>query len=217
MRDQAIELMKAGRYEEAFERFDKLLSRSRTDWSLFYMAGQCARFSNDLPKAAYLLQRSAALNPNEPQVYLALGIALQLTNQLSESVEAFRRAIELDGDLVSAYNSLAITQKRIGQLDLARHNLEEALKALGRCIAKDLRNERVTPIAPHPTTAGDHWTQVAIDAAMFLYARSSNISKMAWPTGQQAVEEARTRRHGGLFWEDKIDSQAGCHQADKDE
>lgn len=204
-RDEAIRLMESGNYAGAVSLFERLLGQSSRDWSLYYMAGQCARFAGDTKKAVYFHQRAASINPNEPQVYLALGIGLQLAGNLGEAVEAFRSALELDGDMVLAYNSLGITQKKMGELELARHNLEEGIKALGRSIARGLKNARSIQLAPLPATQGTQWAQVALAAAMYLCASESGISRLAWPDGKAAVREVRGGQSGGLFWVDNSD------------
>ena len=203
MRQQAIELMRLGQFQKALGCFENLLVSDSTDWSVYYMAGQCARFSKEMPKAKSFLQKAISLNNSEPSVYLAYGIALQLSDDLQMSVEAFRSALELDSNLVLAYNSLGLSQKKLGKLDLAKHSLEEGLRALSRNIAVGLVNQRSSPVVAHPSSEAPYWTKVAIGAAMFLSAREPSISKLAWPSGEMAAEEARTRKHGGLFWTDQ--------------
>ena len=44
-----------------------------------------------------------------------------------------------------------------------------------------------------------------MNGAIFLCARDAGISRLAWPTGEQASQEARTKAHGGLFWSDSFD------------
>lgn len=206
MRDRAIDLMKSGNYQAALASFKALLAKDTRDWTLLYMAGQCARFTNDAPLAVSYLKRAAQLNQTEPQLFLALGIAHQLSSQLPESEDALRKALELDADMESAYNSLGITQKKMGELDLALHNLEEGLKALARRIARTMRNQRESRTFPHPSVLGTRWTQVATNGAMYLCAREADISRLAWPTGEQAIQEARTKANAGLFWKDSVDA-----------
>ena len=38
--------------------------------------------------------------------------------------------------------------------------------------------------------------------ALYLASSAEGIGRIAWPTGDQAVEEERTERHGGLYWTD---------------
>src|SRR5437016_1656407 len=110
-RDAAIELMRQQEFRAALGDFDRLLREAPRDWSLWYMAGQCARFLNDIKAALSYLSRAAELTDSEPQVFLALGIAQQLQGDLFDSQESLRKAVELDSEMEAAYNSLAITQK----------------------------------------------------------------------------------------------------------
>ena len=206
-RDAAIALMRTGNYQEALEGFNALIAEEPRDWSLFYMAGQCARFSNDTQSATAYLLRAAELEHSEPQVFLALGIAQQLQGQLFESQESFRKALELDSDMDSAYNSLAITQKKMGKLDLALHNQEEGLKALSRSIAKRMRNIEEKKIFPHPNVQGARWLEYAMNAATYLCAIEPDISKLAWPTGDQALAEIESQSHRGFYWRDTTDTE----------
>ncbi len=206
-RDAAITLMKTGRYQAALESFNTLIAEEPRDWSLFYMAGQCARFSNDIQSATAYLLRATELDHSHPQVFLALGIAQQLQGQLFESQEAFRKALELDSDMDSAYNSLAITQKKLGKLDLALHNQEEGLKALSRSIARRMWNIEEKKIFPHPNVRGTRWARYAVNAATYLCAIEPDISKLAWPTGDQAMAETQSQAHRGLYWRDTIDTE----------
>ena len=205
-RDRAIDLMKSGNYRAALASLNALLEKDASDWSLLYMAGQCARFTNDVPLAVRCLKRAAQLNQTEPQLFLALGIAHQLSGQFRESEDALRKALELDADMESAYNSLGITQKKMGELDLATHNLEEGLRALSRRIARTMSNQRESSILPHPGVLGTRWTQLAINGGTYICARQTDISRFAWPTGEQAIQEARTKAHAGLFWIDSVDA-----------
>ncbi len=103
-RDAAITLMRSGNYQSALESFKTLIADEPRDWTLFYMAGQCARFTNDIQSATAYLLRATELDDSQPQVFLALGIAQQIQGQLWESQEAFRKALELDSDYDLAYN-----------------------------------------------------------------------------------------------------------------
>jgi tetratricopeptide (TPR) repeat protein len=208
-KDQAIDLMQSGNYQAALVYFNVLLAKESSDWTLFYMAGQCARFSNDIPMALRHLKRAAQLEKNDSSLLFALGVAHQLSGQLHESEDALRNALELDADMDSAYNSLGITQMKMGHLDLATHNLEEGLKALSRRIARTMRNQRETTILPHPNVLGTRWTQVAINGAAYLCAKEPDISRLAWLTGEQAIHENRTKTHAGLFWKESVDANGG--------
>ena len=113
--DEAIELMRAARYAEALPLFQELIENEPVNWNVWYMAGQCCRFLNDIDGAVSHLSRAAQMGPDQPPIFLALGIAHQLNSQLGDAVEAFRRAIELDADKSSWMRimSLRITALRL--------------------------------------------------------------------------------------------------------
>ncbi len=73
-REIAIELMRQQRFSDALPIFLDLIEANPSDWSLYYMAGQCYRFSNRLSESVSFLNKAASLNPQEPQVFLSLGI-----------------------------------------------------------------------------------------------------------------------------------------------
>jgi len=200
--DQAIERMQQQRFEEALPLLRRALAEDPTQWNVWYMAGQCCRFTNDIDGAVEHLKRAAQLNKDSAPLYQALGVAHQLRSELAESIEALRQAITLDPDCIPAYNSLALTQKKAGELDKAVNNYETGAKALARLLAKGMHNSRSSRILKHRDTAGTMWVGHAMFGALYLASSAEGIGRVAWPTGEQAIEEERTERHGGLYWTD---------------
>lgn len=133
---------------------------------------------------------------------MALGIAFQLRARWAKAVEAFRQAINIDPDYELAYNSLALTQKKAGELEKALHNYDAGAKALARRLVKAMQNDGYSPILKHRNTAGSLWIEYATYAGLYLASSAADISSIALPTGEQAVEEERTERHAGLYWVD---------------
>ena len=200
--DPAIELMKGQRFGEALHLLRRAIDQDPSQWNAWYMAGQCCRFLNDFDGAIAHLSRAAELKTDERSIFLALGIAFQLHAQWDDAIEAFRRAIEIDSDYAPAYNSLALTQRKRGELDKALHNYDAGAKALARRIVKAMRNSRTTPILKHRDTVGTLWVEYASYAALYLASSAEGINSIAWPTGEHALEEERTERHAGLYWID---------------
>jgi tetratricopeptide (TPR) repeat protein len=206
LNQQAIALMKAQRFADALTLLRTQIERN-PHWSSLYMAGQCCRYLGDLDNAVIYLRRAISLEAAEPAVFLALGIALQLTNRLIDAIEAFRRAIEINPDYELAYNSLALTQKKQGELDLALHSYEAGAHALSRRIVKNFRNVRSNKIFKHKNCEYHLWMEHAMYAGMYLCSLDDRIQGMAWPTGKQAEEEEATEKHEGLYWVDRPDSE----------
>lgn len=200
--DPAIALMKDQHFGEALQLFRRVIDQDPSQWYVWYMAGQCCRFLNDIDGSIEHLSRAAELKRDEPSIFLALGIAFQLSTQWDNAIEAFRRAIEIDSDYELAYNSLALTQKKRGQLDKALYTYDAGAKALVRRIVKAMRNNRTSSILKHRETVGTLWHEYVIYAALYLASSAEGINSMAWPTGEQALEEERTEKHSGLYWID---------------
>jgi tetratricopeptide (TPR) repeat protein len=209
-RENAMMLMKEQRFPEALSKIKDLLSHHPSDWNLLYLAGQCCRFMNDFSNSIRYLREAAGLNINDPGIMLALGIALQMDQKLHEAIEEFKKAIEIDPDYEIAYNSLAMTQKKMGKLNEAIHNYDAGAKALARRIVKEMSNYKENRIFKHRNTPQQLWIQYAIFGAAYLCTLPGGIDGISWPTGEQAVEEERTERHDGLYWFDFKDDKMKC-------
>jgi tetratricopeptide (TPR) repeat protein len=172
------------------------------NWNAWYLAGQCYRFLNNSESAIEHLSRAAAITSDHPQVLLALGIAFQLSERWEDAIQAFRLAIEMDADYAEAYNSLAFTQKKCGDFDSALHNYDAGAKALTRRMVKGMKNGRASLIIKHRDTVGTLWIDYVFRAGLYLACTVDGISKLAFPTGEMAIDEERTERHAGLYWID---------------
>ena len=208
-RDSAIELMDRRRFVDALAIFEGLIREEATDWSLYYMAGQCARFTGQLPLAADYLARSVELNKTEPATFQALGIAMQLLQRYPEAVEAFGTALELDPDNALAINSLALTQKKMGELEKALHNYTAGVYAVVRKLIKTMKNTRSHRIYEQPETEAELWMEYAAWGAIHICSLDPNIIRMTLPTSESAMTEARTREHAGLYWCDLPEGESG--------
>ena len=206
MRDRAIKLIQEGRYNEALPLFRQVFESDTSDWNAIYLAGQCYRWLNNFDGAIDCLREAARINPNESPVWLALGITYQLNEDWDRSIEALKKAIQIDSDYVLAFNSLAMTQKRMGELEKAIHNYEAGAIALARQIVKNTPNSAENPIFQHGNSTNDLWLEYAMQGGIYLAAAAGNIERMAWPTGEMAEEEMRTQKHKGLLWVDQNDS-----------
>jgi len=207
--DEPLRLMQFQRYQEALETLQEAISIESPHWHALYLAGQCQRFLHNYDSAVTLLSRAAAVAPAVAPVLLALGIAFQLGGRLDEAKQILGRAIEVDPDYALAFNSLAMTQKLTGEFEKAAHNYDAGCKAVVRAIVKTMRNNRGSRILKHRETRGSLWIDHALYGAMYLVSTGDGLSGMAMPTGEEAVEEERTERHGGLYWEDRADGNGG--------
>ena len=118
-REIAISLMQQRKFDKALPVFLHLLEINQNDSDLYYMAGQCFRFINNIPEAIQFLSKAVSINDNEPQYFLALGIAYQLNENYEKAIELLKNAIRLDDKLFTAYNSIGLTYRKLGEFNEA--------------------------------------------------------------------------------------------------
>ena len=199
--------MRTGQFNEALNILAREAKKEPKNWNIWFVAGQCLRFMGRFDDAIKNYEKAIDLNKYEKSIYLALGIAHQHTRNWSQAIDAFRNALELDGDYALAFNSLALTQKKMGELEKASHNYHAGVLALYRCIVKGMKNSRESPIYKHMDTQGTLWMEYAMEICIYLCSLDPSVSSMAFPTAEIAIEEEMRETHGGLYWVDCQDKQ----------
>ena len=194
-------LLQAGDYRVARVKLLNVTRKHPENWNAWYLLGQCHRVLGNLLEAVDCLERSAKLKPNEPHVFLALGIANQLLERWDDAVESFRLALEIDPDFYLAINSLAMTQGLRGELDKAAHNYDFALKTLVRGLVMGLENSPTNERWPFPQFYCGLWFEHATDASLFR-AVKEGAGRYTWMTGDSAAVEEREQAYEGLYWQD---------------
>ena len=205
VRQAMLRFFQDHQFERALPLALELTRSDESNYYPWYVAGQCYWFQNDFDRAVFCLKEAGTRKPDEAAVFLALGIALQLGNDLDNSVHTLKHAIELDDDYVLAYNSLGLTLKKMKQFDIALDAYDAGAKALTRSIVKTFTNSPSSPIVEYRETRGRLWAERVMYAALYLVAQDDSVETLAWPTGEQAAEEKRHRRHAGLYWQDTKD------------
>ena len=203
MFEEAVQLINEGAYSEALSILVKIVNAEPDDWNSAYLAGQCCRFMGDFDGAISYLQIAKDINPNDSPTWMALGIAFQKSERWDEAIRAYKSALEIDPNFALAYNSLAITQQKMGQLENAVHNYDAGLKALAREIISTFENTRSNTVIPFEPTDTELWIDYAMYAALYASATNEDLDSIAWPNGEMAEKEERTREHEGLFWDDR--------------
>lgn len=209
---QAFDQFKVAKFDAALDLLELAIRNDSTDWNTWYFAGQCYRFLGDIDTAIRYLLRARALKDDEATVHLALGIAYQLQSQWDEAIKALRKAVHIDADHELAYNSLALTYKKIGRFSEALFFYDAGAKALARRLAKAMVNRRDNPIAGFRQVSGSLWLEYALGAGLYVAAEIEEIKSISLPTGEEAEEEARTGEHGGLYWIDSIAADGSAHR-----
>jgi tetratricopeptide (TPR) repeat protein len=135
---------------------------------------------------------------------LALGITRQRSGAYAAAIDAFREAMEIDGEFIPAINSLAMTQNLMGNFAVADHNYALALDTLSKRIVKDWRNSADNARLPHGESRNHLWVHYACGAALWL-AVEADMDSISLPTGEMATRDAQTGYLKGWYWEDCAD------------
>jgi tetratricopeptide (TPR) repeat protein len=202
-------LIKDGRYQDALDLIGQQLEAEPGSWYLNYLAGQCERFcGNDEKALRYLAEADQRRGVDDPPLLLALAIAFQRLNRHAEAIATLRRSLEADPDHLPSINTLAMTQKLMGEPEKAAHNYDLALKKIARSLVDEMHNDRNAPIYKHEAWEEHYsgWLEYALDAAVVLGVRDG-IDGIAWPTGEAATWEEATEEHGGLYWTDQLNDE----------
>jgi tetratricopeptide (TPR) repeat protein len=199
--ERSIEIFELGDVRRAFEVAISAAENDPSDWHCHFAVGRCLRQMDRFSEAIVEYELALSLDRFHPEVLLALSIARQLNNQLEESIEAAKSAIELDPDYYNAFNTLGMTRKLQGEFEKASLNYEAGAKTLVRCIVKRLINERSSKVLPYRMTTYNLWTDYVLEGAYFSGA-TADVDKVVFPSGNFAEQEERTQGHGGLFWVD---------------
>lgn len=123
---------------------------------------------------------------------------MQKLEDLPAACRAFERAIALRPQYDLAHNSLGLTYRMMGRFEDALAEYDSALSWYARRVAESLPNAKDGAVLPHVDTVGEAWAEKAVDAMMYIGAKSG-ADQVTWPTGDQAEVEMRSRHHGGLL------------------
>lgn len=199
---QAYEFMSSKKYDDAIAQLNSSIKQDNENWNAWYLLGQCYRFTNDLENAVACHEKAYFLNKKEPAILLALGIAHQLNQNFIEAVKAFGQAIREDEGYIIAYNSLALTYKRMGSLDKAIDTYTDGLNAIGKNFCSSIDNSKANKIYKYENVPSTLWTKFIIFGAIYLAAKF-NCDSVLIPNNQQAESEENTEEHQGLYWIEK--------------
>lgn len=170
-RDRVMRLMAQTKYKGALLILLKLMESEKDDWSIYYMAGQCCRFTDKIPHAIKYLKKASELNPHEPNVFFALGIALQLAELYEAAILVLKKAIKLDPNLFSAYNSLGLTYRKLGKFTEAIEWYSKAEDGLVASISNEALQEKKAEDSK-PKTINDTLNPYYVDVAIRNKLRS---------------------------------------------
>jgi tetratricopeptide (TPR) repeat protein len=163
--DNAWELSKAGRYEEAVAEWKKALELSPENDKAHNNVGLLLVGIGKFEEAIPHFEKTLKVNPEYPAAHSNLGVALAGIGKLEEAIAEFVNALAVDPDSAEAHNNLARVLARKGNLDEAithfqkalelapdsasvRHSLAQALTAKGSLDEAIAQFQKVLEISP---------------------------------------------------------------------
>jgi len=203
--NSAAEYLSRGAIDRAYDLASAAVHAHPGDWHGHYILGHCLRSRSDTCGSMHLFEKANELAPRMPTILLALGIAKQSLGNYAEAVSAFKIALESDPGFVPAINSLAMTQKLMGEPAKADHNYEHALHTLARSIVAGWENRSDNLRYPHRDSRTHIWSEYASMALLWLAARDPSIEAVALPTAAMAEEDAATENLKGWYWREILD------------
>lgn len=199
--NRAIELLQQGDVDAAASVALRACETEPQSYHSWYALGLCQRAREQFPPAIQSFQHADRLQPGQQPVLLALGIAQQLGGDLDSSLSTLRRLVERHPDYVLGYNSLGMTLKLLARPADAAEAYDYGARVLVRNWAEGLTNSPDSPRFPHWTSRNSLWLKYAMWAALTVTV-VDDVETIAWPTGESALEEARTESSRGYFWLD---------------
>jgi len=130
------ELFKAGKYEEAADRFRKVIERYPTHYEGYFNLGLTLLKKGEVDAALAALQKAAGVNPQSVESFFALGEAYFAKGESEKALESFSKAIALNPESPLAHYNLGLVFYKLGKN-------EEALAAFEKSVALKSDNASV--------------------------------------------------------------------------
>jgi tetratricopeptide (TPR) repeat protein len=109
-------LLDASLPEEAEQAFNTALESDPSEFSAYLGLSECYRKAHRHEDQSRMVREAMALAPDDPDVWNAKGVALEVQEQLSEATAAYEKALELDATNRKAANNLGfLLEKRMKQ------------------------------------------------------------------------------------------------------
>lgn len=124
--EQALDLIKSGRYAEAKSLFEEVLLDDPRNPDVLYNLGMCFTDMGQPDKATRVLTKSIEYNPKHSNSYVAMGYAHMSNGNPGEAEHCFQEALRLDPNSSHAMRNLAGIYGKSGDLAKSISYLEKA-------------------------------------------------------------------------------------------
>ena len=116
---QAIELIKQGKLQEAEAIYKELISTGTNNHIVYGNLASLCGMQGRIKELIGFLNQALQLKPNYPEAHYNLGIALQKQGDLTAAITSYNKALQLKPNYPKAHNNLGNAHKDQGDLILA--------------------------------------------------------------------------------------------------
>lgn len=115
--NQALELHRAGRLDDASAIYQQLLTDNPDDADAAHLLGLVHYRNSDFDSAIRLIQGAVERDPDNPIYHANLGNVLKDAGRLTDAIAAYRRALELNPGDAAIHNNLGYVLQVSGIMD----------------------------------------------------------------------------------------------------
>jgi tetratricopeptide (TPR) repeat protein len=162
LKSAAMSRFNQGDFDGALSILGAVVNLDPNDWNALYLLGQCHRFNGNFDEAKRYLVSAGNINSEEAPIWQAIGIIEQKTGNFPAAISAFKRAVKINPNAELAYNSLALTHKLAGEIELSSETYEKGLQALSRNIVIRMKNDEKNQINKHVDFGHGVWLNYAM-------------------------------------------------------
>lgn len=124
---QAIQLHRVGRLQEAAQQYESILRRAPDDLDALHMSGLAAHQLGQHEMAIERLRTASARSPQVPAVHNHLGLAYQAAGAWDHAEASFRQALQIAPDFAQALTNLGSLYQKQGRIEEAQKHYLQAL------------------------------------------------------------------------------------------
>lgn len=127
MTDQGFEFLQAGQFDDAIDAFTTCLA-VYPETAKAFLGRAIARFQiKDWKLSEQDFRRANALNVQEPEGRVGLGVSLAMQNKIYPALDVFEALLTDFPDFVRGYIQLGMMQIKLGAISKGREYLNQAL------------------------------------------------------------------------------------------